>query len=179
MRRIIRKVFFAWDYDKEEKWLNEMAAKGLSMVSYSVCKYEFEDCDPGEYKICLQLLDNNYKHPESQKYIEFIESTGAEHVGSYMRWVYFRRKAELGEFEMFSDNDSRVKYLSKVIAFIALIGGLNLFVGIYNILIAALLHMSFNFIGLINVAIGIWAAFGVVKLLKKKKKIKSESQLYE
>ena len=133
-----------------------MAAKGLSMVSYNFCKYEFEDCDPGEYKICLQLLDNNYKHPESQKYIEFIESTGAEHVGSYMRWIYFRRKAELGEFEMFSDNDSRVKYLSKVIAFIAIISGLNLFVGIYNVLIAALLHMSFNFIGFINIAIGIW-----------------------
>ena len=37
MRRIIKKLFFVWDFDKEEKWLNEMAAKGLCLVSTGFC----------------------------------------------------------------------------------------------------------------------------------------------
>lgn len=42
MRQTIRKLFWVWDFDKEEKWLNEMAAKGLSLVAVGFCKYEFE-----------------------------------------------------------------------------------------------------------------------------------------
>jgi hypothetical protein len=34
-------LFWVWDFDKEEKWLNEMAAKGLSLVSVGFYKYEF------------------------------------------------------------------------------------------------------------------------------------------
>ncbi len=41
MRKVIKKVFMAWEYEKEEKWLNEMAAKGLALVDYSVFRYSF------------------------------------------------------------------------------------------------------------------------------------------
>ena len=85
MRKTIRKWFWIWDFDKEEKWLNEMAAKGLCLVSVGFCKYEFEDCLPGEYKICLQLLKKCPRNPEMQKYMEFMEETGAEHVGTFTR----------------------------------------------------------------------------------------------
>lgn len=51
MRTVIHKVFFAWDFDKEERWLNEMAAKGFVLVAVGLCRYEFEDCIPGGYKI--------------------------------------------------------------------------------------------------------------------------------
>ena len=108
MRRIIHKWFWVWNFDKEEQWLNEMAAKGLCLVSTGFCKYEFEDCLPGEYQIRMQLLDKLPHHPESQKYIEFLEDTGAEQVGSFTRWVFFRKKASLGDFNLFSDNASRV-----------------------------------------------------------------------
>ena len=42
MRKTIRKWFWAWDFEKEEKWLNEMAAKGLALVGVGFCKYEFD-----------------------------------------------------------------------------------------------------------------------------------------
>ena len=54
MKRIIYRWYWAWDFDKEEKWLNGMAAKGLCLVSVSFCRYVFEDCEPGEYNIRLQ-----------------------------------------------------------------------------------------------------------------------------
>ncbi|MBQ2899558.1 MAG: DUF2812 domain-containing protein, partial [Oscillospiraceae bacterium] len=32
MKKVIKKMFWAWDFEKEEKWLNEMSAKGLALV---------------------------------------------------------------------------------------------------------------------------------------------------
>ena len=179
MRRTIRKFFFVWDFDKEEKWLNEMAAKGLALVSTGFCKYEFEDSLPGEYKVCLQLLDKMPSHPESQKYIAFMEETGAEHVGSFTRWVFFRKKASEGDFQLFSDNESKVKYITSMLSFVALIVGLNLYIGLYNLFVVFFLHSAFNYIGLLNFAIALVGIPGVIKLWKKRNRIKKESQLFE
>ena len=179
MRRIIKKLFFVWDFDKEEKWLNEMAAKGLCLVSTGFCKYEFEDCIPGEYRICMQLLEKSPRNPEMQKYIEFLEDTGAEHVGSFTRWVYFRKKASEGDSTLFSDNASRVKYLSSILSFIALIVGLNLYIGLYNIFVVFFLHSPFNYIGLLNLAVALFGLPGTIKLWKKRNRMKRESQLFE
>lgn len=179
MRKTIHKAILIWNFDKEEKWLNEIAAKGLCLVSVGFCKYEFEDCEPGQYQICIQLLDKMPNHPESQKYIEFLEATGAEHIGSYSRWVYFRRKSTDGAFEMFSDHVSRIKYLSRIINLLAVITVANLMIGVSNIFMAIFLESPTNYFGLINLALGIWGTFGTIKLIKKRKRIKQESQLFE
>lgn len=179
MRRIIHKWFWVWNFDKEEQWLNEMAAKGLCLVSTGFCKYEFEDCLPGEYQILMQLLDKLPHHPESQKYIEFLEDTGAEQVGSFTRWVFFRKKASLGDFNLFSDNASRVKYLTSMLSFITLVVALNLLIGLENLAIAMLTGFPGNYLGFINLAIGLFGLPGTIKLWKKRNRIKKESQLFE
>ena len=86
MRRTIRKLFWVWDFDQEEKWLNEMAAKGLRLVAVGFCRYVFEEGRPGEYHIRLELLENWPTSPEGARYIRFVEETGAEYIGSVMRW---------------------------------------------------------------------------------------------
>lgn len=179
MRRIIHKWFWVWNFDKEEQWLNEMAAKGLCLVSTGFCKYEFEDCLPGEYQIRMQLLDKLPHHPESQKYIEFLEDTGAEQVGSFTRWVFFRKKASLGDFNLFSDNASRVKYLTSMLSFITLVVALNLLIGLENLAIAMLTGFPGNYLGFLNLAIGLFGLPGTIKLWKKRNRIKKESQLFE
>lgn len=179
MRQTIHKIFLVWDFDKEEKWLNEMAAKGLSLVSVGFCKYEFEDSLPGEYKICLQLLDKMPRHPESKKYIDFLETTGAEQVGSFTRWVYFRKKATEGDFELFSDYDSRLKYLSSVISFVSLITVGNWIAGINNVFIATTFPSPINYVGILNLLIGLVGTWGIIRLMRKRKKMKQEGQLFE
>lgn len=179
MRKTIHKLFFVWEFDKEEKWLNEMAAKGLCLVSVGFCKYEFEDCIPGEYRICLQLLEKSPRNPEMQKYIEFLEQTGAEHIGSFTRWVYFRKKASDGDFELFSDNASRVKYLTSMLGFITLIVGLNLCIGLENLALAIFLKQAGNYVGFLNLAIGLFGLPGTIKLWKKRNRMRKDSQLFE
>lgn len=179
MRKVIHKWFWAWDFDKEEKWLNEMTTRGLVLTAVGWCRYEFEDCTPGEYKICTQFLGNKFSEVENTKYIEFLEETGAEHVGTYMRWAYFRKKTTEEDFRLFSDNASRIKNLTKIIRFIALLGGLNLYVGCYNLYMCFYWNSHFNIIGIINCLIAVICATGIIRLCKKRNKLKSEQQIYE
>jgi hypothetical protein len=62
MRHNIVKVFPVWDFDREERWLNEMSQKGLALIAVGYCNYTFEDCGPGEYTVRLELLDNLPAH---------------------------------------------------------------------------------------------------------------------
>ena len=179
MRKTIRKWFWAWDFDKEERWLNEMAAKGLSLISVGWCRYDFEDTAPGEYSVRLELLKEKPMHPESVKYLEFLEETGVEHVGSYMSWVYMRKKKAAGEFSLFSDNESRIRHLTRIIRFIAVLGGINLYMGFYNLFLFFLWGNWISLIGFLSLAIGAISTFGVFKLWHKRKLLKEEQRIFE
>ena len=179
MRKTIRKWFWAWDFEKEEKWLNELAAKGLCLVSVGYCKYEFEQCLPGEYGIKLEFLEKTVNHPESVQYISFLEDTGAEHVGSYMRWVYLRKKRADGEFELYSDTESKIKHLNRILSFIMILGALNLYLGIYNTFLFISYQSPLNLVGILSYTVAAVAAFGSVKLFNKRKKLKNERSIFE
>lgn len=179
MRRVIHKGFFVWNFEKEEKWLCEMAAKGFALVGVGFCRYEFEKCEPNEYDIRLQLLNCRPNHPESQHYISFVEETGAEHIGSFGRWVYFRKRRSDGEFELFSDFQSRIKQLNRIILMIIFLVLANLYIGIYNLLLLFFYNSEANSLGVINLALGLIGSFGIWKLLKKRKKLKKDNQVFE
>ena len=128
MRHSIMKLFM--DYEKEEKWLNDMSAKGLQLVHYSFPRYTFEEGEPGEYNYRIQLLENIPSHLESQAYIRFLEEVGVEMVGSYIRWVYFRTKTADGPFELYSDRESRIRHYGQICLMIGAVGAINLGVGL-------------------------------------------------
>lgn len=72
---------------------------------------------------------------EKEKYIGLLEETGVQHVGTYGRWIYLRKKAADGGFELFSDNASRVKHLTNIIALLVILLGANLSSGGYNLML--------------------------------------------
>ncbi len=179
MRTVIRKWFWAWDFDKEEAWLNEMAAKGLGLVSVGFARYEFEDCIPGEYSFRIELLEQFPDHPVSRKYIEFIEETGAEQVGSIMKWVYFRKKTADGPFDLFSDNQSRIKHLQRIILLLFIVAIVNIISGCYNLLLVFLWHSYVNLLGLLNLLLAAGILCGTLRLLKKKNRLSREGRIFE
>lgn len=131
MKHIIRKPY--WNYEKEERWLNEMSAMGLAMCDYSWCRYVFEDAPKGEYVYRIELLEHNARHPESRKYIEFLEETGVQFVSSYLNWVYFRKKAADGPFDLYSDLDSKIRHYKRVTILWNTFAGLELFASVLNL----------------------------------------------
>lgn len=180
MKHVIYKVFWAWDFEKEEKWLNEMAAKGLMLTDVGVCRYVFQEGIPGEYQYHLEWLQHMPSHPESVAYIQFIEETGAEHVGSFKKWVYFRRKASEGAFNLFSDLDSRINHFRRItrltgVLFLPVVVYLSMLIWhCFSLGYVPQAYMSmFAFHGIILVLLGIGfvKARGAYQRLKQKRLI--------
>lgn len=182
MKSAVRKLFV--NFEKEEKWLNEMASKGLNFIDYSFSRYLFEEGRPGEYIYRLELLNQLPSHPESKAYIKFMEEAGVEYVGSYMRWVYFRKKADDGPFDLYTDYDSRIKHYKKVATLIGSLGAFNLIAAMLNVILGVTAGrengFSFNFyVSSINWLVVIAFIPMFISYLRKIRRMKKEKRLYE
>ena len=131
------RVFAIWGFEKEEKWLNEMAAGGRHLVAVGPFSYEFEEGAPNEYQVRLELLDYWPASGDSRRYISFVESTGAEYLGSVGRWVYFRKRTQDGPFDLFSDIDSRISHLKRIMALSGALGAATFCNGLLQVTSAA------------------------------------------
>ncbi|MEI6100209.1 MAG: DUF2812 domain-containing protein [Eubacteriales bacterium] len=123
------------NYEKEEKWLNSMAQRGMHMVDYTFCRYLFEEGTPGEYIYRIELFKHMPSHPESASYLKFMEESGVEVVSTYMRWVYFRKKASEGSFEIYTDRQGKIKHAKRVIGLVSALFILNFAVALDNLFI--------------------------------------------
>ena len=126
------------NYEKEEAWLNSMSSKGLAFRDYFLCRYIFEDSDPGKYIYRIELLDKHPGEAEGQRYLEFMEENGVECISSWYRWVYFRKEAGGGGFDIYSDADSqlahyrRISTLWLIVIILAVLNGSNMLIQSYN-----------------------------------------------
>ena len=183
MRKKVHKLFWAWEYEKEERWLDSMSDKGLGLVNVGYCTYWFENCEPGEYSYKIELLSDSPQSSKGQQYIDFLEETGARNVGNYMRWCYFSKKRSDGEFELYSDPDDKINYMNRIIRFLLPLCIMNLCNGINNIMLGL---NSFNNIRVMNCVLGILCLILGLMLADhcaainiRKKRIKSQQQFFE
>ena len=165
-RKTVRKWFWVWDFEKEERWLNEMAMLGWVLDSVGLCTYNFIRCEPGEYNVRTEMR----RYDEA--YVTFMQEIGAEYVGRMMMWIYFRKKVADGPFDLFSDIDSRIAHLDRIGKVLAAIGGLNLLVGILN---------SFNPVhtGWINLLCATLLMYALGRIQGKKEALERDRELRE
>lgn len=102
------KWFWAWNDDKEEAWLSDMARQGLHLEHIAVPGfYTFRKGEPANYVYRLDFQSLRSKDRES--YLQLFQDAGWEHVGDMSGWVYFRILADQGERpEIFSDAESKM-----------------------------------------------------------------------
>ena len=132
------------DYEKEEAWLNEMSAKGFAFIGVSPFgRFAFVESAPGEYIYRINYLKNDSNHPESQQYLSFMAETGAECVFSKKKRAYFRKKAENGNFDIYSDVDSRIAHYRLAGSFFLPLGILEMCGGTLQLLIILTEELSF------------------------------------
>ncbi len=165
-RKKVWKLFWVWDFEKEEEWLNEMAMNGWVLDRVGFCNYEFIRCEPGEYSVRLEM------HPYDETYLTFMRETGAEYVGRMIMWIYFRKKTADGPFDLFSDIDSRIEHLNRIGRMLAIFGGLNLVMG---------LTYSFGTSGLgwINLLCATLLMYALGRIHGKKEALERERRLHE
>lgn len=114
MKRIIKLYF---NFMNEEKWLNKMSTKGYHLRSYGFMSYHFEEEHNTQYIYRIELLNQLPSHPESMDYLSFLEDTGVEVVSSYFRWVYLRKPASEGPFELHTDYASAIAHHKRILTF--------------------------------------------------------------
>jgi len=165
-RKTVRKWIWAWEFEEEELWLNQMAAAGWVLDKVGFCRYEFIRCEPDEYTVRLEMRDKD------DAYIAFMEETGAEYIGRMMKWIYFRKKAADGAFDIFSDADSRMAHLENIILLIKGCTILNLVVGVAN-------SLNPVHIGWLNLLVATLLAYGWGRLKGKQEAQKKDRMLQE
>ncbi len=74
-RKTVTKWFWVWQFENEEKWLNETASNGWVLESVGFCRYTFVRCESGSYTVRTEM------HPYDDQYAKFMEETGEEYVG--------------------------------------------------------------------------------------------------
>lgn len=185
MKHVVWKVY--WDYEKEEKWLNEMSAKGMALADYSWCRYVFTKASNNEYIYRLELLEHLPSHAESAAYIRFLEESGIECIATYWRWIFLRKKSSEGPFDIYSDIESKIKHYGRVSALFGTIGAINLVAFLVCILngIVASSKYNNNYLSyisplfLLNGVFGVGLTWLVIGYIRKISKLKKEKQLHE
>lgn len=124
------KIFF--NYQKEEKWINEMEKSGWHLVGYKIGRYTFEKGEPGIYDYCIEYLEDAPTTDKGKAYLEFMEEAGIECVEVYSNWAYFRKKATDEPFEIYTDYKSRKKHLQRIISLFTILMFMNLFFAVMN-----------------------------------------------
>ena len=186
MRHKVSKYFTLANYEKEEKWLNEMSAIGMHLVDVNFTKYTFEEGLPGEYIYRLELLRNLPRHPQSKAYIDFMEEMGVEHIASVFRWVYFRKRASDGPFDIYSDLSSKFRHIKRINLLASIVSYANAAAGVANLAIACkgfIEHrgyLGYNlFSGVLSFAIALTILLTLKPMRKKQKELQKESLVRE
>ena len=149
MRQVVHKVFFAWQAELEEDWLNRMARDGWALTEVGIFRYVFEKSDPGEYTYRLELLEESPGSKKSLAYLNFLHETGIETIGTILRWAYLRKSTKLGAFELYSDLNSRVAYHRRLRAFFLTLLLAELCIGLSNLTLAFSMYNRIQSVNLI------------------------------
>jgi len=122
MIKRVRKWFWAWNDDKEEKFLEDMAADGYKLKNVSIGMYEFISSEPE--KVRYQLDFKGINRMSEEEYLQIFEDAGWECVDTLGSWYYFRKAydEEAPDISIFNDNKSRLEKYRRIIIFLFITG---------------------------------------------------------
>lgn len=124
------RIFMAWEYDKEEKYMNKMSQKGWQVVTGGCFHIEFEKRTGTAYRYCLDYNPEAMKDAaEKERYVQTFADGGWEFINAtYNGWIYLRKEIREGmseqDFEIYSDRESllglfeRLNTMFRVLSFI-------------------------------------------------------------
>jgi len=103
--------YFPWNDDKEERWLERMAASGWHLVTVGFI-YVFECGAPAQIRY---QIDYPPQQPDLDEYLRLCRDAGWEWVGSYFGSQYFRTTSPEVP-EIYTDKASRVAKYRRLFA---------------------------------------------------------------
>ena len=104
-----------------------------------------------------------------------MKDYGIECVDTYTNWAFFRKKAADGPFEIYSDYESKVDHCKRVAYLLGTVGGVNLFIALFNMTLSQfnqLLSIAGFLIFVLFIPI-------FISYQRKIKELKKEQSLYD
>jgi len=178
MMTVKYKLFMAWEHEEEEKWLADMESQGWHLIDANGIKFKFEKGEPNKYQYRLEMLPELPSATESQKYIKFMEDIGAEMVGSYIKWVYFRKENDGADFEIYSDIDSKLEHFRRIYK---LLNTLTIILSVLLLIDCAmfLIDRTFNTVMIFPMAVALMLIHGRNKISAKIEQLEKDKQIYQ
>lgn len=113
------KVFMAWDYDKEEDYINNKSKEGWQLIKGGCFNSKYQKDISKRY---IYKIDFNYKaisnSKSKQMYLDMFEADGWEYISStFNGWSYFRKPYDENlkdeDYQIYSDSDSYSEMLNR------------------------------------------------------------------
>lgn len=139
------KWFFAWDDEREEAWLSQMAREGWHLQSLGLPSfYTFAAGEPRED---VYRLDYIIDHMDYQNYLQLFQDAGWEHIGEMGGRQYFRTHLHGSQVpEIYTDNSSKTQKYTRLLL------PLIVFLPIYFVMITRPVSMESKFYDLYSIA---------------------------
>jgi len=166
-----QKWFWAWQDEKEEAWLAEMAQQGLHLNTVPFPgSYRFKNGDPADhvYRMDYQSL----KTKDKDSYLQLFADAGWEQVGEMGGWMYFRYDAAKGTApEIFSDRESKIGKYQRVLTYLAILLPLMV-VMMPNITGAERYGPIFVILEALTFLVMVLLSFGIIQLFRRINQLK-------
>lgn len=113
------RIFMPWNYELEEKWLQDMAKSGWMLEDYCFIRYKFSLSKPGDYVYRIDFRSN--RKNELTEYLHLFRSAGWEHIVSCANWQYFRIPEDRFTTDIYSDPTSKIDKFKRMVGFSCLL----------------------------------------------------------
>ena len=111
-KKKIIKLFFAWQDEKEQAWLEQMAAHGWILDEINFILYTFGKAEPQHMQYCLDYQE--MKQSDLQEYLGLFADAGWKYKGRLNNWFYFASKGPETR-EIYTDTHSKVEKYKRVL----------------------------------------------------------------
>ena len=175
------KFRFYLDFEKEEKWINEMAQSGWHLEKFFLGLFTFTKGE-SDGSIYRNEFITGMSALEKKEYFEILKDSGITIVHEFGGWVYMKKAAAEGPFEIYTDTKSKIDYYKRILNIFLVLFFVNLSLGIMNVNIYtdnSSIEIANASIGVINIAVALLIAVPIVKIIKRKKGLEEEQQFFE
>ncbi|WPK13173.1 DUF2812 domain-containing protein [Lysinibacillus louembei] len=180
MKKTIYRFFV--DDAKEEAWLNEMSAQGWHFQKMQLRFYTFIKDESQQYIYRLELI-NGQPVKAQKEYITFLEESGITIVQQFGGWIYTRKNATAGSYELFSDYASKITYTKRGLKLSILTLLPMVIFSIVNFINAANRDDAFSYVSLfaaiLCMIVSALTTLAIYRLYQRKKALEKQQQLFE
>lgn len=174
------KVIWAWEDDREEKWLEESAAEGWHLVDVAPFVYKFRRGQPAYvvYRMDYKLtVDKDYA-----EYRDIFTACGWELVAEMANWHYYRILPENTEIpEIYNDDRSKAQKYRRLLTVLAPM--MIIFITVFNPAFSGGLQNArdqglwiYDVAMILRIVIVIFWIYAIVRIIMKLRRLESGSK---